>query len=387
MALFAFDAFGRAVEGFSTLRDRRFVPPGTLESNDQTAVTITEPSDQVVLPDGASPALTSLLSDIATVAPSAKVAIGEAGDLRRLEEVRVEYLGKKGKLADFSARMGALDAKEKPIGGKLLNLHKGSILELLKQRTEELEAKELNERLVKEGVDVTLPGIRPARGAFHPIALMTQEITEIFRGMGFRVESGPEIETEYLNFDALNVPQEHPARDMQDTLYVDRGYVLRTHTSPTQIRSYLKLKPPFAVITTGKVYRHDSDATHSPMFHQMEGFAVGENISFGHLKGVLHEFLRALYGKDVKVQFRPSFFPFTEPSAEVDVWSEARGSWLEVLGSGMIHPNVLKNGGIDPEKYSGFAFGLGIDRLAMIKFGVPDLRLLFENDIRFLKQF
>ncbi|HMX63759.1 MAG TPA: phenylalanine--tRNA ligase subunit alpha, partial [Candidatus Sumerlaeota bacterium] len=178
-----------------------------------------------------------------------------------------------------------------------------------------------------------------------------------------------------------------PARDMQDSLFVDRGYVLRTHTSPTQIRSYLKLKPPFAVITTGKVYRHDSDATHSPMFHQMEGFAVGEDISFGHLKNVLYEFLRALYGKDVKVQFRPSFFPFTEPSAEVDVWSEARGKWLEVLGSGMIHPNVLRNGGIDPEKYSGFAFGLGIDRLAMLKFGVSDLRLLFENDLRFLRQF
>ena len=334
-----------------------------------------------------SPALKALLADIDAMMAPARDAIEAAGDTKRIEELRIELLGKKGRLSEFSSRMGALDAKEKPLAGKALNTGKNAITDLLKQRQEALSVGELNARLAAEAVDVTLPGIRSARGAHHPIALMTREITAIFRSMGFQVESGPEIETEFMNFDALNIPREHPARDMQDSLFVDRGYVLRTHTSPTQIRSYLKLKPPFAVITTGKVYRHDSDATHSPRFHQMEGFAVGEDISFGHLKNVLYEFLRALYGKDVKVQFRPSFFPFTEPSAEVDVWSEARGKWLEVLGSGMIHPNVLRNGGIDPEKYSGFAFGLGIDRLAMLKFGVSDLRLLFENDLRFLRQF
>lgn len=338
-------------------------------------------------PGGASPELESLLGGITEVAAAARAAIPEAADARRIEELRVEYLGKKGRFSDLNARMAALGGAEKPIAGRMLNLHKASVIDLLKSRGEELAASELEERLQKEAVDITLPGIRPPRGSHHPVALVTMEVTRIFREMGFRVESGPEIETEHLNFDALNVPQEHPARDMQDTLYVERGHVLRTHTSPTQIRSYLKLKPPFAVITTGKVYRHDSDATHSPMFHQMEGFAVGEDISFGHLKGVLHEFLHALYGNDVKVRFRPSFFPFTEPSAEVDVWSDARGGWLEVLGSGMIHPNVLRNGGIDPEKYSGFAFGLGLDRMAMLKYGIPDLRLLFENDIRFLRQF
>jgi len=331
--------------------------------------------------------LTELLTEIGSLTPQARAEIAQAADGKTIEDLRVNWLGKKGKFADFNSLMGKLSTTEKPIAGRILNLHKGGIVTLLNDRRDEIERKELEARLRAEAVDITLPGIRPNRGALHPVHQMTEEIRRIFRDMGFRVESGPEIETEWTNFDALNVPRDHPARDMQDTLYTNRGFVLRTHTSPTQVRTMLKHKPPMAFLTTGRVYRHDSDATHSPMFHQMEGFAVGEDISFGHLKGVLHEFLRALYGPAVKIRFRPSFFPFTEPSAEVDVWSEARGGWLEVLGSGMVHPNVLRNGGIDPEKYAGFAFGLGIDRLAMIKYGIPDLRLLFENDVRFLRQF
>lgn len=336
---------------------------------------------------GESPLLRSILEDIRAIGPKARRAISAAKDMRELEQVRTEYTGKKGLLTGINKRMGQLAPEEKPIAGRMVNLHKGEVLVLLKKRTGELEARELEAQLREEAVDVTLPGTRPSLGAHHPVAQVTRQITDIFLNMGFQLRFGPEVETEWLNFDALNVPADHPARDMQDTLYVDRGYVLRTHTSPTQVRNMLQLEPPMAVVTTGKVYRHDSDATHSPMFHQMEGFAVGEGVSFGHLKGVLHEFLRAFYGHEVKIRFRPSYFPFTEPSAEVDVWSDAHGGWLEVLGSGMIHPTVLRHGGIDPEKYTGFAFGLGIDRLTMIKYGIPDLRLLFENDIRFLRQF
>jgi phenylalanyl-tRNA synthetase alpha chain len=334
-----------------------------------------------------SPALMALLEAMKTMAPSAREALAAVADLKALDELRINLLGKKGRLAEFNRQMGELSPAEKPIAGRILNLHKAEIMALFKARQEELEAAALNARLTAEGVDVTLPGLRLDRGSLHPVALVTNQIAEIFLNMGFQLRYGPEVETEWFNFDALNVPRDHPARDMQDTLYVDRGLVLRTHTSPTQVRNMLDLTPPMAVITTGKVYRHDSDATHSPMFHQMEGFAVAEGISFGHLKSVLHDFLRALFGQDVRIRFRPSFFPFTEPSAEVDIWSAAHNRWMEVLGSGMIHPNVLRAGGIDPERYTGFAFGLGIDRLAMVKFGIPDLRLLFENDVRFLRQF
>lgn len=345
-----------------------------------------EHTDDMTLEDK-SQVLAEFVADAKALTPRARQEISEAHDLKTLEEVKVIWLGKKGQFTGLNRRLGSLDITEKPIAGKLLNVHKAEILDLLDTRKKELERKELNEQLRSETLDVTLPGIRPACGALHPIAQVTREVAGIFRDLGFTLESGPEIETEWMCFDALNFPPEHPARDMQDTLFAERGFVLRTHTSPTQIRTMIKREPPMAVITTGKVYRHDSDATHSPMFHQMEGFAISEDISFGHLKGVLHEFLIALFGKDVKMRFRPSFFPFTEPSAEVDVWSDARNDWMEVLGSGMIHPNVLKNGGIDPEKYSGFAFGLGLDRLTMIKYKIPDLRLLFENDVRFLKQF
>jgi phenylalanyl-tRNA synthetase alpha chain len=338
-------------------------------------------------PAEATQELTELLADIASTLPLAKAAISSASDVKRLEEVRVEFLGKKGKLSDYNQRMGALSKEEKPLAGKVLNVRKGEITSLLKARQDELEARELEDRLLREAVDVTLPGTRPPRGTRHPIALVTQQVVEIFTGMGFRVESGPEIESEWMNFDALNMLADHPARDMQDTFYTERDHVLRTHTSPTQIRSMLKHGAPLSVVTTGRVYRHDSDATHSPMFHQLEGLVVDENISLGHLKGTLLTFLRAFYGSDVKMRLRPSFFPFTEPSLEADIWSEKRNGWMEVLGCGMVHPRVLRNGGIDPEKYSGFAFGLGLDRLAMVKYGIPDLRLLFDNDLRFLRQF
>jgi phenylalanyl-tRNA synthetase alpha chain len=331
--------------------------------------------------------LAQFTRDVAQLLPEAREAISKASNSRELDDARVQFLGKKGRLATFNQMMGKFTPEERPQAGKALNSAKQEITALLDARTADLETKELTEKLRKESVDVTLPGIRPSLGARHPIAQVTQEVADIFRSMGFRLESGPEIESEYVNFDALNIPGDHPARDMQDTFYTERGFVLRTHTSPTQIRSMLKLGAPLAVITTGKVYRHDSDATHSPMFHQMEGLLVDRDISFAHLKGILHEFLRTLFGKDVKVRFRPSFFPFTEPSAEVDVWHPARNDWMEVLGSGMVHPNVLRNGGIDPEEFSGFAFGLGMDRLASIKFGIPELRLFFENDVRFLKQF
>ena len=331
--------------------------------------------------------LKQLLEEIGAVLEPAREAIASATDLKALEEVRIRYLGKKGSLSDFSSRMGKLSVAEKPIAGKNLNGRKAEIIHTLGERQAMLEASELNDRLSRESVDITLPGIRTARGSRHPVQQMIVQISEIFRDLGFQMVHGPEIEGEWMNFDALNVPAEHPARDMQDTLYTERGFVLRTHTSPCQIRAMLRHGAPLAVITAGRVYRHDSDATHSPMFHQMEGLLVDKDISFGHLKGTLHEFLRVLFGKDVKVRFRPSFFPFTEPSAEVDVWSDSLGRWLEVLGSGMVHPNVLRNGGIDPEEYSGFAFGLGLDRLAMVKFGITDLRLLFENDMRFLRQF
>jgi phenylalanyl-tRNA synthetase alpha chain len=335
----------------------------------------------------ASAELTELLADIASTIPAARAAINASTDMKALEEVRVEFLGKKGKLADFNSRMGALSKEEKPVAGKILNARKGEIVTLLKTRQDELESRELDDRIRREAVDITLPGLRGPRGNRHPVALVQQQVVDIFASMGFRLESGPEIETEWLNFDALNMTDDHPARDMQDTFYTERNHVLRTHTSPTQIRSMLRLGAPLAVVTTGRVYRHDSDATHSPMFHQMEGLFVDEGVSVGHLKHVLLTFLRAFYGEDVKVRLRPSFFPFTEPSLEADIWNEQRKGWMEVLGSGMVHPTVLRNGGIDPEKYTGFAFGVGLDRLAMVKYGIPDLRLLFENDVRFLKQF
>ncbi len=338
------------------------------------------------LKDG-SQELADLLADIRSLAPRAKEEIAQASTPKELEDKRVAWVGKKGHFSGFNKRMGALGPEEKPIAGRLLNQYKGEVTELLKQREKELERAEIEKRVKTETLDITLPGNRHSRGAVHPLWRMTRVISGIFRDLGFQVLSGPEIETEWMNFDALNFPEVHPARDMQDTLYVERGHVLRTHTSPVQIRTMLEVKPPMAVIAPGRVYRHDSDATHSPMFHQVEGFAIAEDISFGHLKGVMHEFMRALYGDGVKMRLRPSFFPFTEPSAEVDIWSNERREWMEVLGCGMIHPNVLKNGGIDPARFTGFAFGAGIDRLTMVRHGITNIGHLYENDLRFLRQF
>jgi len=347
-----------------------------------------------------SAALAALLGDISGLTEEARAAFAAATDLRALEDVRLAFLGKKGKLAEANQRFGSLSPEEKPIAGKNLNNHKAQIIHLHKERLGALEAEELNRRLEGEAVDVTLPGIAPPRGRLHPVERVVRDIEATFRALGFRVTESPEIETEWVNFDALNMPADHPARDMQDTFFLDRGgRVLRTHTSGNQIRTMLGGEPPMAALHIGKVYRCDDDVTHSPMFFQMEGFMIDKNISMAHLKGVLNEFVKGMYGKDAKTRFRPSFFPFTEPSAEMDMSCVVCGGkdracrvcsgtgWLEILGCGMIHPQVLRNGGIDPEQWSGFAFGLGLDRITMLKFGINDIRLLYENDLRFLGQF
>ncbi len=335
-----------------------------------------------------SPELASLLAELAERIPPACDRLAEAGDLAQLDAMRVEVLGKKGLLTELNARMGVLTPAEKPIAGKLLNARKAQFLQAFNARKEVLDAAALQATLQKDAVDVTLPGIRPRTGHLHPITRTTLDIEAIFRSMGFRVERGPEIENEWFNFEALNVPADHPARDMQDTFYVEGPALLRTHTSPTQLRAMMTLKPPMAVVTTGRVYRCDSDATHSPMFHQMEGLYIDRDVSFAHLKGVLNEFIRAFYGPGTATRFRPSFFPFTEPSAEMDIKSPiVKGGWMEVLGCGMVHPNVIEAAGLDPADWKGFAFGLGVDRLAMIKYGITDIRLLTENDMRFLRQF
>lgn len=344
-----------------------------------------------------SPELQALLADMNGLSVRADEAFANAASVEALEEVRLEFLGKKGVLAELNRRFGTVSVEEKPAAGKALNTHKEAITARLEVRRAELEAAALKARLSTESVDITLPGTMPARGRLHPVTQVRREIEGIFRAMGFQVTESPEIETDWFNFEALNFPPDHPARDMQDTFFTDRGRVLRTHTSPNQIRTMSTMTPPFAVVSAGKVYRCDSDITHSPMFHQMEGFVVGKNVSMGHLKGTLQQFVNALYGVNTPTRFRPSFFPFTEPSAEVDiqcVFCKGKGcrvcsnsGWLEVLGCGMIHPNVLTNCGIDPEAWTGFAFGLGLDRLAMLRYGINNIRLLYENDVRFLSQF
>ncbi|MDX2177038.1 MAG: phenylalanine--tRNA ligase subunit alpha [Candidatus Sumerlaeia bacterium] len=319
--------------------------------------------------------------------PEAFARLDAATDSAALEELRVELLGKKGFLSELNARMGKLAPEEKPLAGKHLNERKGALQGRYAERKDELERAALAAALEAEAVDVTMPGIRPRPGHLHPVTRVTDEIVAIFEGMGFFTASGPQVESEWLNFESLNIPADHPARDMQDTFWTERGMVLRTHTSPTQIRVMRTTPPPFAAVTPGRVYRCDSDATHSPMFHQIEGLLVDRDVSFCHLKGVLNEFVRALFGRDVKTRFRPSFFPFTEPSAEMDIWAPFSNNWMEVLGCGMVHPQVLRNAGLDPEEWKGFAFGLGVDRLAMIRYGITDIRLLYQNDMRFLRQF
>lgn len=308
-------------------------------------------------------------------------------DAAALEQVKARYLGKSGVLTELLKGLGKLPAKQRPAEGQRINQAKETLEAALEDRRNALKARKLEAQLAQEALDVTLPGRGLGVGGLHPVTRTLERMETLFKSMGFAVAEGPEIETDYYNFTALNQPENHPARSMHDTFYLDDGkHLLRTHTSPIQIRYMEKHKPPLKIIAPGRVYRVDLDATHSPMFHQIEGLWVDEQVSFADLKGVVIEFLLRFFEReDLKVRFRPSFFPFTEPSAEVDM--SFGDSWLEVGGCGMVHPNVFKYVDIDSEKYQGFAFGLGPDRLAMLRYGVNDLRLFFENDLRFLKQF
>jgi len=314
-----------------------------------------------------------------------------------LQELRVKYLGKKGILTSVMKGLGALSVEERPAAGQMVNNVKARLETEVGAMLNRIRLEDKEKKLRNERVDVTLPGRRRPLGTKHPITLVTEEIVDIFAGLGFQVAEGPEIEKDYYNFEALNIPKDHPARDMQDTFFVSDSVVLRTHTSPVQIRTMLKQPPPVRIIAPGTVYRCDSDATHSPMFHQVEGLMVDKGITFSDLKGILTSFVNQCFGSGVGVRLRPSFFPFTEPSAEVDiacVICKGKGcrvckntGWLEILGSGMVDPEVFRHVSYDPETFTGFAFGMGIERIAMLKYGISDMRLLFENDLRFLRQF
>ena len=328
----------------------------------------------------------------------AKKSIASAIDLKALEDSRVLFLGKKGELTDLLKGLGKLSNEDRPVMGEAINEAKVKIQNLIETRKEELEEVALQRRLLEERIDVTLPGRNIEKGGLHPITQTLHHIQNIFAKAGFEIEIGPEIEDDFHNFSALNIPEHHPARAMHDTFYFDANTVLRTHTSPVQIRTLQRQKPPVRIIAPGKVYRCDSDVTHTPMFHQVEGLIVDKEASFAQLKGLLIDFLRAYFEKDdLKVRFRPSYFPFTEPSAEADIECVICGGdgcrvckksgWLEVLGCGVVHPNVLSAVKIDPNEFSGSAFGMGVERLAMLRYSVNDLRLFFENDIRFLNQF
>jgi len=318
--------------------------------------------------------------------------------IKDIEKIKNECLGRKGELTLLLRKLGSLSKEDRPKIGKLLHQYKKEIEELIQKKTIEIVRSEKEKRIKSESIDISLLGKRMDRGTIHPIQLVLKEIEEVFLGLGFKIEEGPEVELDYYNFEALNIPKDHPARDDQDSFFINNDILLRTHTSPVEIRVMEKQKPPIRIIATGKCYRRDStDSTHSPMFHQIEGLAVDENITFGDLKGVLTVFTHRIFGKDRKIRFRPGFFPFTEPSAEVDVsclLCKGRGcqscgytGWLEIMGAGMTDPAVFKKVGYDSEKYSGFAFGMGVERIAMLKYGINDIRLFFENDLRFLKQF
>jgi phenylalanyl-tRNA synthetase alpha chain len=326
-----------------------------------------------------------VLEDLNKLIEQAQREIDKASNLHALDAVRVSYLGKQGRITSLLRSLGKLPAGERPEAGKKINAVRDEIQDALAARKRYLDQAALDASLSGDRVDVTLPGRGQSIGGLHPVTRTLDRIEAFFAQIGFDVVEGPEIEDDFHNFEALNIPAHHPARAMQDTFYFEDGLLLRTHTSPVQIRAMKERKPPLRIIVPGRVYRCDSDLTHSPMFHQVEGLMVGENVSFADLKGVLHDFIRNFFEQDLQVRFRPSYFPFTEPSAEVDILGE--GGWLEVLGSGMVHPQVLENVGIDSERYTGFAFGMGVERLAMLRYGVNDLRLFFENDLRFLEQF
>ena len=325
------------------------------------------------------------MEDISALLDEGRSAVEDSDSLTALDEVRVQYLGKKGVLTQQLKQLGSLPAEERPGAGQAINRAKQSLQEAIEARKAALRDLELEAKIASQSVDVTLPGRGVRSGGPHPVTRTMDRMEEIFRRAGFAVYSGPEIEDEFHNFEALNIPESHPARAMHDTFYFPSGHLLRTHTSPVQIRAMREDGVPIRMIAPGKVYRCDSDQTHTPMFHQVEGLVVDEGISFANLKAVLHGFLETFFERKVQLRFRPSYFPFTEPSAEVDVsWGEG---WLEVLGCGMVHPRVLEHVGVDTEKYTGYAFGMGVERLAMLRYGVNDLRLFFENDLRFLRQF
>jgi phenylalanyl-tRNA synthetase alpha chain len=323
------------------------------------------------------------LSELVATAAS---EIDAAPDLAALDAVRVNYLGKKGELTDRLKSLSSLPAAERPKAGQEINQAKQRLQALLNERREALDAAILEAKLAADSVDVTLPGRGASLGGRHPVSRAMARIDRIFRNAGFGIRSGPEIEDDFHNFTALNFPEDHPARALHDTFFFPGGNLLRTHTSPVQIRSMVKEGVPIRIIAPGRVYRCDSDQTHTPMFHQVEGLVVDRGVSMANLKAVLHQFVESYFERDAKLRFRASYFPFTEPSAEVDIlWEE--GKWLEILGCGMVHPNVLEAAGIDSEEYTGYAFGMGVERLAMLRYGVTDLRMFFENDLRFLRQF
>ena len=337
-------------------------------------------------------------AELEAIAKQALEDLKGAQDLKVLDAVRVKYLGKKGELTAILKQMGKLTAEERPVIGQLANQVRADIEQMLEQTKTDLEAKALDIRLAGETLDVTLPGQKKPLGKKHPLTIVLDELKEIVVGMGFEIATGPEVELDYYNFEALNIPKDHPSRDTQDTFYISDNVLLRTQTSPMQIRTMEKKKPPIRIIAPGRVYRSDAvDATHSPLFHQVEGLVVDKGITMADLKGTLEVFVKRLYGDSTVVRFRPHHFPFTEPSAELDVQcfhchgegcSLCKGEgWIEILGCGMVHPQVLLNCGIDPEEYSGFAFGLGLERMVMMRYGIDDLRLFYDNDVRFLKQF
>jgi len=335
---------------------------------------------------------------LATLEQEATQAVAKAADLKALDDIRVHYLGKKGVLTGQLKQLGKLPPEQRREAGQAINVVKQQVNEAIEARRQALQAEALEQQLAAEKIDVTLPGRGQHNGGLHPVTRTLQRIKQLFSGMGFEVAEGPEIEDDYHNFEALNIPEHHPARAMHDTFYIDAHHVLRTHTSPVQIRVMEEREPPFRIIAPGRVYRCDSDLTHTPMFHQVEGLLVDENVSFADLKGMLDDFLKHFFERDdLGVRFRPSYFPFTEPSAEVDIECVicsgegcrvcSHSGWLEVLGCGMVHPNVFSHVGVDNERYTGLAFGMGVERLSMLKYGVNDLRLYFENDLQFLQQF
>lgn len=335
---------------------------------------------------------------LSAIKTSAESALEKALDLTELENLRVKYLGKKGELTSLMKGMGKLTPEERPVIGQLANEVRGFIEGILEEKSKALIKLAKDKNLASETIDVCLPGNRPEHGKKHPITTVLNDLKDIFIGMGFTIAEGPEVELDYYNFEALNLPPDHPARDTQDTFYINEDTLLRTQTSSVQVRVMEKQQPPIRIVSPGRVYRSDAvDATHSPVFHQVEGLVVDEGITMADLKGTLEVFIKRLYGEDTKVRFRPHHFPFTEPSAEVDISCfSCKGEgcrickgegWIEILGCGMVHPKVLANCNIDPEKYSGFAFGIGLERVAMFRYGIDDLRLFYENDLGFLKQF